>query len=167
MSGARLEAAKDATREIVSSMDEADRMAIVTFDTNAYFKLKPRPVGQIRRQNELPGTLDRIYAQGLTALWDAIYLSVSQIRDKSKRTVVVALTDGQDNSSTHTYEECRKLIAKYPALSLSIVHIGDSVIDLYKAIAEMTAGDYVLIREAVEIKVTVTEIFRKHYVRQE
>jgi len=166
MSGNRLNHAKSVLTEMFGEMHENDRISIVTFDTNAYFKLKPRPVGQIRRQNELGETLNRIFAQGLTAIWDAIWLAVSQIQDKSKRTVLFVLTDGKDNSSSHTYQQVIDLVAQYPNISLSIVHIdGSGQIDpQYLKICQENKGDYVVIQSDSEIKPEMNRLFQKHYL---
>lgn len=83
MTGFRLANSKETFSAIFEKLDDKDRLAIITFDTKAFFKLKPRPVGQIKRQKELPSILDRIFAQGMTAIYDAIKLAVEQIRDKS------------------------------------------------------------------------------------
>jgi len=162
MEGSRLLDAKNTLTDLVPTMEEDDRIAIVTFDTNAYFKLKPRAVGQIVRQQELPKILGRIFARGMTAIWDAIWLTVSQIRDKNRKTVVVVLTDGMDNSSTHTYEEVLALIAEYPTISLDIVHIDGSGRRnvQYEAICE-NRGRYVVITEA-QIREQVTIMFSTH-----
>merc|ERR1711862_1090391 len=70
MSGSLLTKAKSAVQECFNQMENSDRFSIVTFDTSAYFKLKPRPVEQLRRQNEIPEILSRIFTGGRTALYD-------------------------------------------------------------------------------------------------
>uniref|UniRef100_A0A6C0EK32 VWFA domain-containing protein n=1 Tax=viral metagenome TaxID=1070528 RepID=A0A6C0EK32_9ZZZZ len=158
MYGSRLQNAKETlSKEVFPRMKDNDRISIVTFDTHAYFKLKPRPVGQIRRQNELPALLDRIFAGNFTAIWDAIHLTVSQIRDKNKRTVLVVLTDGEDNSSSHTYEQVRALVNEYNNISLDIIHISDKPCTQYQEICQ-DKGSYKLIGE-VELSITFSKQF--------
>ena len=144
---------------VVPTLPVTSRMAIITFDTAAYFKLKPRPVGQIVRQLELPGILDRIYAKGLTALWDAIVLAVSQIRDDTRQTRIMVLTDGEDNSSTHTAADVSALVATKPNVTIDIIHIGDTAIPGYTKIATESGGNYSLITER-EIEVSLTAVFK-------
>lgn len=160
MSGTRLDQAKVGLSEIEKDMAENDRIAVVTFDTKAFFKLKPRPIEQIRRQQEMEPLLKRIFANGMTAIWDAIYMAVSQVRDKTRKTIMVVLTDGEDNSSSHTYQECLKLIANYPAISLSIIHVGNQQNPEY---AKISTGDYIVIEET-KITITVETVFRKYYL---
>jgi uncharacterized protein with von Willebrand factor type A (vWA) domain len=157
MAGSRLMGAKSALIDVVQQLPSKDRMAIVTFDTHAFFKLQPRPVGQIRRKKELPGILGGIFAQGGTALYDAIYLAVSQIRDKDVSTALTVLTDGEDNSSSHTLQEVLDLVAQYPKIRLDIVHIGDRPIPAYVDIAQVR-GSYSMITEVeiiIKIKTTM------------
>ena len=164
MNGTRLLNAKTTLIENVKLMNKNDRISIVTFDTNAYFKLKPRPVGQILRQNELPKTLDRIYARGATAIWDAIWLTVTQIQNKNNKTIIHVLTDGEDNSSSHTYQQILNLISEYPNISLSIIHINNTLAknNYYNELCQKTKGDYVVIAET-EIIITMKTIFKKYY----
>lgn len=164
MGGYRLDKSKEAASNIFSLMQENDRISVVTFDSNAYFKLKPRPVGQIKRQNEFGPLMDRIYAGNATALWDAIYLAVSQIKDKSIKTTMIVLTDGQDNSSKHTFQEVVDLVKEYPKINLSIIYINNSGVDMkeYKKITEMLGGKYKNISDS-DIIVEVVEVFKTYY----
>lgn len=79
MSGSRLDTAKECVQNVVEKMDVLDRMAIITFDSSAFFKLKPRPVEEIIRKKELEPILKKIFAQGSTALYDAINMAVLEI----------------------------------------------------------------------------------------
>lgn len=143
MAGTRIANVKQVVNEVFPTFAENDRIAIVTFDTTPYFRLKPRPVGQIRRQNELPDVLARIKTLGGTAIWDAIYMVVSQIRDKSRKTVLSVITDGEDNSSKHTLAEVNELLRQFPNVILDIVHVGDVVSVSYQSVATT----YVMIEE--------------------
>jgi len=170
MLGSRLNQAKTTLSKIVNQiLAPTDRMAIVSFDTNAYFKLKPRPVGQIKRQNELGGILNRIFAKGLTAIWDAIWLAVSEIRNKEIKTTVVVLTDGQDNSSKHSYLEVCDLIERYPKLTLDIIHIGgQNTVEIpeYRNLTQKKKGQYLIIKET-EIEVQILTIVKERFRFQE
>lgn len=162
MTGIRLESAKNTLRTIEQDMSGKDRIAVVTFDSEAFFKLKPRPVEQIRRQQELQPLLDRIFARGSTAIWDAIYLAISQLKDKSRKTVMIVLTDGDDNTSKHTYQECLELLDEYTNVSLSIIHVDNHVNNQYEAMVQRGRGDYILIKETT-IETTIITTFKKYY----
>ena len=167
MAGNRLENAKTALRQISDTMEENDRLAILTFDSNAFYKLKPRPVGQIRRQQELDPLLARIFAQGSTALYDAIFLCFDSIRDKNnRRTKIVVLTDGMDNASRHSLAEVNALLDGFPNVSLDIVHIADSaeLNPSYAELADRGRGEYQVIVET-EIVVSMVTVVRKVYLR--
>lgn len=159
----RLADAKSTLVELERSFLEDDRIAIISFDTNAYFKLKPRPVGQIRKQQELEPLLNRIFARGCTAIWDAIYMEVSQLRDKNKKTLMIVLIDGEDNSSSHTYQQRLDLVNECPGVILNIIHINGNgpKNPQYKNICKKR-GKYKIIVET-EIKITLTKVFRKYY----
>ena len=157
MAGSRLKESKDIFSSIFQDLKEEDRMAIISFDTHAYFKLKPRPVGEIKRKGELPGILDRIFAEGRTALYDAIQLAVTQIRDKEVRTVINVLTDGEDNSSHITLDAVEAMVEQYPKITLNIIHIGSTPNPPYQKLCE-TRGQYHLITQ-VDLSITLKSVF--------
>jgi uncharacterized protein with von Willebrand factor type A (vWA) domain len=165
MNGQKLENAKSVLSSFFDSMKESDRLAIISFDSEAFFKLKPRPVGQLRRQNELPEILSRIFAQGQTALYDAIWLAVSQIRDKNRKTILNVLTDGQANASSHSYGQIIELLEQDPSITLNIVHIDNSGSRLlrYDELC-YRRGTYVVIKET-EIVSETTRIYRESYIK--
>lgn len=163
MDGFRLRTAKECVRNLIQEIDPYDRMAIITFDTSAFFKLKPRPVQQIIRQNELDGILDRIFAQGRTALYDAISLGMDQMFNNSKKTIFNVLTDGMDNSSSITYEQLMKKIEDYPNITLNIIHVdnNNNQIAQYSSLCE-NRGEYKVIVEE-HITMEYTKVFHKFY----
>lgn len=167
MQGERLDKAKKAVLEdIVPKMKDEDRMALVTFDTKAYFKLKPRAVGQLRRQNEIGDIVERIFAGGGTAIWDAICMAIEQLRDKTRRTIMTVLTDGEDNASTHMYADVLALLDKNPNVCLSIVHVGTESNASYVETARRGRGVYRLIDET-QVRTEFTATFQLAYANGE
>lgn len=166
MAGPKLEAAKEALTQCFNAMQDSDRFSIVTFDTGAFFKLKPRPVEQLKRQNELPSTLDRIFARGGTALYDAIWITVEQIHRKDVPNVITVLTDGEDNASKHTLDQVLAMLKEYPNIKLDIVHIDGSGKRLaaFESLVGDGRGEYVVITETKEVIIEVTtKVFVKAY----
>jgi len=163
MGGSRLQAAKESLRQCFNLMKDEDRFSIITFDTKPYFKLKPRPVEQIRRQGELDVTLGKIFAQGCTALYDAIFLAIDQIHDKSLHNSLVVLTDGEDNSSKRTMNDVRDLLAKFPNIRLDIIHINDQGLanPAYETICS-EKGTYQVITTEQIITVTTTRYLESY-----
>jgi len=157
MSGSRIDIAKNVLADVISRLPESDRLAVITFDDKPYFRLKPRPVGQIRRQNEIPDLLSRIKTQGITAIWDAIWMAVEQLQDKSRSVILNVLTDGEDNSSTHTYQQVLDFVSGYPNIKLNITHVTDAPNVEYTNMCE-GRGKYRPIKD-VEMSVTFSLTF--------
>lgn len=110
------------------------------------------------------GILNRIFAKGMTALYDAIWIALEQIADKTRKTHLLVLTDGQDNSSKHTYEEVLAFLAGFSQISLDILQIGDQgtpAVEQYKKLYEMR-GEYRLVSEP-EFLMTVVSVFKVRY----
>lgn len=143
MTGTKLDESKKIITEIVDKLKPSDRISLLTFDTKAFYRLKPRSVRQVRDQNkELETLLSRIYADGLTALYDAIVLCFEQIQNKSKNIAIVVITDGDDNSSKNTMEYCVKLMGECPNIKLIIFYIDGNNRDLndYMRMAQLVNG---------------------------
>lgn len=156
MTGNRIQTAKETALEIFEKYAENDRIAVITFDTQPYFRLKPHPVGKIRRQNELPDLFSRFMTQGGTSIWDAIWMAVEQIQGDSN-VILNVITDGEDNMSKHTYEDVLKLIESKPKVKLNIINISDRDNVQYKTLCEKSLGIYKTITE-IEIKITMINI---------
>lgn len=164
MSGNPLRNAKDAAVKMVHDMDQLDRMAVITFDSSPHWKLQPRPAEQVVRQNELPTLFgSRMRAGGCTAIYDAIYMAVSQLRNKSIPTTMIVLTDGHDNSSSHSYDEVLVLVGANPQVKLCIIHVDGSGVEHkpYKDLCA-TRGDYEVIVETMIVTTVITK-FIKYY----
>ena len=165
MAGARLAEAKNILTKMVNDMNKRDRLSIISFDTNPYFKLKPRAVEQIVRQNELSGILSRIFSGGRTALYDAVWMAVEQIQ-KKRRVVLIVLTDGEDNSSRHNLEQTLSLVEETDDVTLDIVHIDGSgaKIAAYERLCCVGNGDYVVVRELVDVQRNLFGVMEKRGV---
>lgn len=161
MRGVRLDQAKATLLEMSDEILDHDRLAVVTFDDGAFFKLHPRAMGQIRRQQELPVLMDRIFARGSTAIYDAIWLAVEQIYDKNRKTLILVLTDGQDNSSKHTHAEVLALLKEYPNIQLDIVHVDGQSCSEYQQLVQ-NRGSYLVIEET-QIKVELISVVKRFY----
>lgn len=165
MDGLKLNSGKEAIQQCFDSMEEKDRFAICTFDESAFFKLKPRPVGQLKRQKEIPEILNRIFAKGSTALYDAIIMTLSQIKDKeNSKNALTILTDGDDNASKYTLAEALKILQDYPKVQVHIIHIDSSGTKnaAYEQLVGKT-GSYQVIKKEEEITITLTATFKLAY----
>jgi Mg-chelatase subunit ChlD len=164
MKGVRLASAKEALLKLSSELDGFDRLSVITFDNEAFQKLKPRAMRILRHQNELPQLMERIFAGGSTALYDAIIAGLEQIRDKQRRTSMIVLTDGADNASKNSLQSALDLLEQYPGVSLNIIRIDGTGEDsfVYQKLSEASkvTGSYVAIEET-EIVTQVTRVFRR------
>jgi uncharacterized protein with von Willebrand factor type A (vWA) domain len=127
MSGYRLGESKRVFSEIVfEQLQPSDRMYLSVFDTKVIQKLGLHPVRRIRDENnEVPNLVDSIRIGNATAFYDAVFKAYENVWDKSRKSVIVVLTDGEDNSSKHTYDDCMRLANEHANVSLNIVQIGN------------------------------------------
>lgn len=148
MLGNKLEKAKSVLLQLSDILKHGDRISIISFDTNAYYKLKLHPIKKV--SHEIPDILNGIFAEGGTALYDAIHLAVNQIKNKNNKSIIYVLTDGQDNSSKHSYQSTLDLVKEYPNLHLHIIHIDNmsNNIEYYNNLCNVTRGKYYIINDS-------------------
>jgi Ca-activated chloride channel family protein len=99
-----------------SVMREKDRAALVEFDSGVTliqdFTSDP---------NKMAKQIKTLRAAGGTSLYDAVYLSCDEklIREMGRKAIVI-LSDGEDQSSSHTFEQALEMALKAEAIIYSI-----------------------------------------------
>ncbi len=124
MSGAGNAGAKAAASAFVSFMDSvADEAAVF------YFNSTPVLMQTMTTSKALlQASVSQLPASGATAVWDAMYEGIVMVANSgvnSKKSVVV-LTDGADNSSSHTPSEVI-LLAQQKNIRVFTIGLGASV----------------------------------------
>ena len=96
--------AKNSITRFLQSMNPEDEALMITFNEQA--KLAQRFTDQI---GTLRSTLAQLKPSGSTAIYDAVYMGLDQIRrGKNEKKALVLITDGEDNSSRYTSIELRE-----------------------------------------------------------
>jgi len=96
--------AKNAITRFLQSVNPEDEALLITF--NEQTKLAQRFTDQI---GTLRNTLAQLKPSGKTAIYDAVYMGLDQIRrGKNEKKALVLITDGEDNSSRYTSTELRE-----------------------------------------------------------
>lgn len=168
MAGDRLKAATAAILKGFDLMQPYERFSFLTFNEKVHMVCTPEPVEKLRRRGVVKQMLDKSYAGGMTALYDAIATAVEQIHDKTIDNHIIVVTDGEDNSSCRDLSKVLALVSEYPKLTLDIVHIDDTEA-LSKAYASLCSnrGEYTRIASS-QIEDAVGLIVRKRiYVIEE
>jgi Ca-activated chloride channel family protein len=96
--------AKNSITRFLQSVNPEDEAFLVTF--NDQVKLTQRFTDQI---GALRGALAQQKPGGKTAMYDAVYMGLDQIRrGKNEKKALVLITDGEDNSSRYSSVELRE-----------------------------------------------------------
>ncbi len=141
MKGKPLFDAKDASRIFIDSMKTGDRVSIVAF-SNA-----PRLAADFTTdKTALYEALNRIEADGDTALYDALYMAMETAgRAQLKQPNIVVLSDGADTISGHTVEQ---VVQAANSQKAAVYAVGLSTPEFNEAplrdIADRTQGRYSL-----------------------
>ncbi len=138
MLGQRITDAKAAAQHFVNLMTEKDQAAVVSFANT------PRlDITFTSDKTALHAAIEQIFAQGGTAVYDALIRAVDEIEPVSGRRAIILMTDGEDKHSTRTLDQA---IARAVEVNVPVYTIGLDVGSTEKIelgrIADETGGQF-------------------------
>ncbi len=152
------------TREAVAQLAETtmrgDEFFVVRFSDS------PKLVqGFTSDTSQIQGALKSIRADGWTALFDAIRLSVDQMKKaRNPRHALVVLSDGADNVSRYTQHETLELLQESDVIVYAIAVNGPMVapasFKVLKKLSEATGGRMYKVNKVSQLPDTVAKISR-------
>ena len=111
---------------LVNDSNREDEVFVVNFNDEAFLDLPPGKdfTNDIKDMEE---ALTRIDSRGGTAMFDAIRMSIDQLKEKAHKDkkVLVVVTDGNDNSSDITLENLVKAAQQSEVLIYSVGLLSD------------------------------------------
>ena len=150
----KLNHAVSATRAIVNLTGAADEVFLMTFGDRPEMR-----VGFTRRADTIAGGLTGVQAYGDTALIDAVYRALHEVRASShRRRALAVISDGGDNASRYSQAELKRL-----ALEADVQIYGISMVEkatdrdqrngafLLEELAEITGGMHFTIRNRADL----------------
>jgi Ca-activated chloride channel homolog len=105
----------EAVRQFLNAAVSDDEYCLVRFDD--------RPEIMVRMSNGTAGVvtaMNRMYPSGWTAVLDAIYVGMQEVKRGRNRKAIVLISDGGDNRSRHTRREIKQLVREADAQIYSI-----------------------------------------------
>lgn len=134
-----------AARTFVQSSSSEDEMFVVNFNENVTLGL-PDAIPFTNRPDQLARAISNTPATGKTALYDAVFEGrrrlVAGTRDKK---VLIVISDGGDNASTHSLAEVLRMADQSSALIYTIGIFDDDDPDrnpnALKRLAQATGGE--------------------------
>jgi Ca-activated chloride channel homolog len=134
-----------AARTFVHSSSPEDQMFVVNFNEKVTLGL-PDGVGFTNSSAELERAISRTPAGGMTALYDAVLRGQEQSQAGTReKKVLIVISDGGDNASTHSLGGVLKIVQRSRALIYTIGIFDpddeDKNPDVLRRIAGATGGD--------------------------
>jgi Ca-activated chloride channel homolog len=128
----KLDFAKDAAVRFLQTGTPEDEYFLVEFSSRA--RLTEGFTNDIRR---LSDRLSLTPAEGATALYDAVYLGLSQLKaGQNPKKALLLITDGEDNHSRYSRADIREVVRESSA-QIYVIDLGRALIG---DLAEMTGG---------------------------
>jgi Ca-activated chloride channel homolog len=121
--GSKLDRSRMAAAEFLRTSDPQDEFCLVTFD-NAPRLLVPLTHDSAEIQNKLMFSKSK----GSTALLDAIYLALHEMRkSKKNKKALLVISDGGDNHSRYTEAEVKRVVQESDVLIYAIGVFGGGI----------------------------------------
>ncbi|MDG3005559.1 vWA domain-containing protein [Paludisphaera mucosa] len=146
---ARLASLKGAVARFVEKMPQGSKVAVIAFSSQVEL-IRPFTTDRAK----IRGAVDELFADGPTRFYDAVAMALELLQDQTGRRVVIALTDGQDTSSSTSLEqnadEARRL-----GLPIYTLGFGEEQVIAsreLKELAKATRGAYYPARKADELR---------------
>jgi Ca-activated chloride channel family protein len=147
MEGDKMDQAREAAKIFVQNMPSQNRVGLVAFDS-AVNLLVPLASAE-GNQGDILSQIDTLYANGDTALYDAILKSTEFLRQSrdgadDRIQAVIVLSDGQDTASQLTLQQVVSEIQKgredrNPVIVIPVAYGGDADINALNSIARASA----------------------------
>jgi VWFA-related protein len=99
-SGYPLADAKRAAQSFVDRLTPNDECAVISFASSVAYDQ-----GWTNDKTLLKNSIGKLKPGMQTVLWDAFYSGAAMMQTRVKKRAMVALTDGTDNGSNHTYQQ--------------------------------------------------------------
>jgi Ca-activated chloride channel family protein len=148
MGGNKLARTKEALEAFVNQIrGDRDRLGLIEFGTDVKSFEPLRPLDDDRRQT-LVGQIDRMEANGETALLDAVrraYDGLQETADTEAINALVAMTDGRENASGTRIADLERRLRQESAVRVVVFAIAfgnDADEDLLQRIADAGDGQF-------------------------
>ncbi len=136
MEGIPLRDAKNAAIDFIRELTPTDKAAVVSFADNAGVDL-----GFSSDQASLIAAVNSLRAEGATALYDALDMSIALVRGLDGIRAVLALSDGQDNESSKTAADVINA-ANQAGINVYTIGLGRDADPSLEMMARQTGGQY-------------------------
>jgi len=149
-----------AARTFVQSSSPEDQMFVVNFNEKVTLGL-PDNIPLTNRPEELSSAIANAPARGMTALYDAMVVARKRLQTGTReKKVLIVISDGGDNASTHTLAEVLKMAEQSNVLVYTVGIFDDEDADknpdVLRRLAAATGGEAYFPRQYNEV-VTICE----------
>jgi Ca-activated chloride channel family protein len=154
----KIAAAREAVRDFLKTSMPGDEYSLIRFSHRPELMQ-----GLTTRTDDIESQLPSIVAKGWTALFDAIYLGVQNMREaRNSRKILLIVSDGGDNNSRYTESEMRNLVRESDVCIYSVGLLGSGLskrnVRLLSRLSEATGGGFYPVEALADLPAAISRI---------
>ena len=145
MSGKRMRDSKSAANDFIGHLNPVDQACIISFSDDPRLDLN-----FTSDKTLLVNKINSLQVKGNTSVFDAVYLAIETIKNQPGIRAILALTDGEDNSSHRTPAEVIAAANEY-GINIYSIGLGVESEPTMNQIATETGGQYFFAPTSAEL----------------
>lgn len=159
MSGPPIEDARNALTGFIRSMQDGDRAALVTFESNVRMDR-----GFTENRQDLISSVMNVRTGDMTRFYDAVAKASQILSRQNGMKVIIFLTDGNDNMSAFNLQNIREMNIG-EGIFVYGIGLGDVDHTSFRSLADATGGEYRVARSSGELATLYEEVRTGYYRR--
>jgi VWFA-related protein len=145
--------AKRAARSFIDRLSPEDEAALMTFSDEVYYNQSWTTNWPL-----LKSRIDQLFPFGGTSIWDAVLAGVNVTRSRTKKKVMIVLTDGKDTGSNTPFSTARDAAINEGVMVYTIGIGNDIEENGLRQLSQATGGKYFNAPQASDLDQIYAEI---------
>lgn len=123
MAGSRIKASTENIMMVFDKyINDEDRVMLSHFNTSVHVDIPLSKKCDVAKQFS-KSVQDLRHPNGSTAFYDAVYLAAETVKGSSGKSYIIGLTDGEDNSSSKSPQECAEILKQNGVSGMIVISV--------------------------------------------
>jgi VWFA-related protein len=145
--------AQRAAKSFIDRLSDDDEAALISFSADVYYNQSWTNDWALMKSR-----IDQLRVIGATSLWDAVFSGTNVIQNRTKKKVMIVLTDGEDTGSSTPFQTALNAAIDADVVTYTIGLGREIEEDRLRLLASSTGGRFFAAPEAADLDQIYAEI---------